>query len=195
MSASEDSENEASAQDGRPSKTKRKEAMHELQSLGEALVELSRDRLAAVALSDLLREAVVAAKSITKHEARRRQMQYIGRLMRTIDPEPIREKLAEWRGESATAIRELHRVERWRERLLDQPDSLTEFAREYPINDVQELRACIREARRERLAITAAREQNPLAQTQAPRRFRELFQRVKEAMDAARSGRSETEME
>ena len=70
----------------KPSKTQRKRAMHELQALGRRLVELNSEQLAAVALPEDLREAVEQARRITRHEARRRQLQYIGRLMRAVDP-------------------------------------------------------------------------------------------------------------
>jgi len=72
------------------SKTRRKKDMHDLQALGAELVELSDAVLAAVRMPDDLRHAVVEAKRITAHEGRRRQMQYIGRLMREVDPAPLR---------------------------------------------------------------------------------------------------------
>ncbi len=78
----------------RPSKTQRKKAMHELQSLGERLVALNAEQLARVELPELLREAVQEAARVKGHESRRRQMQYIGRLMRSVDPEPLERALA-----------------------------------------------------------------------------------------------------
>src|SRR5256885_5763215 len=84
----------------RPSKSQRKRNMHALQDLGVELVELSDERLAAVDLPEPLREAVAEARRITDFEGRRRQMQYIGKLMREIDPEPIRAKLASWKSVS-----------------------------------------------------------------------------------------------
>src|SRR5438105_8186511 len=81
-----------------PSKTRRKAEMHALQDLGEALVALSPARLARLSLPERLADAVVEARSITKWEARRRQMQFIGRLMRNVDAEPIRAHLAQWEG-------------------------------------------------------------------------------------------------
>ena len=77
-------------QDEIVSKTRKKREMHELQALGVALVELPETQLKSMALADDLLEAVLEAKRITSHEARRRQMQYIGRLMRDIDPAAIR---------------------------------------------------------------------------------------------------------
>ncbi|MBS1171219.1 MAG: hypothetical protein H6R12_49 [Proteobacteria bacterium] len=87
-----------------PSKSQRKREMHALQDMGEQLVELSAERLAQMALPDELRDAVREAQRITKHGGRRRQMQFIGRLMRSIDVEPIREALAAIEGRSAVAF-------------------------------------------------------------------------------------------
>src|SRR5258706_7534973 len=77
----------------KPSKTELKRVMHELQALGERLIGLNPEQLAAIALPENLYEAVEQARRITKHEARRRQLQYIGRLLRHVDPEPILEEL------------------------------------------------------------------------------------------------------
>jgi ribosome-associated protein len=98
------------------SKTKRKQEMHALQALGAALVELPESQLGGLALESKLHEAVLAAKRMKSHEAKRRQMQYIGRLMRGVDPEPIRERLAVIEGSSARATAEHRRLETWRER-------------------------------------------------------------------------------
>src|SRR4051812_1985586 len=85
------------------SKTKRKQEMHALQSLGTALVGLPESQIAALEIPEKLKVAVLEAKRIKSHEARRRQMQYIGRLMRDVDAEPIRERLAAIEGHSAQA--------------------------------------------------------------------------------------------
>ena len=154
----------------RPSKTRRKKDMHALQSLGESLVELSAAQLAQVEMPEDLRDAVLEARRISGREGKRRQMQYIGRLMRDVDPAPIRAKLDEWRGQSREATAQLHAIERWRDRLVDDDAALTEFAREHPGADLQALRAAIREARRERGA------------ERPPKHFRELFRLVREAM-------------
>jgi ribosomal 50S subunit-associated protein YjgA (DUF615 family) len=84
--------------DALPSKTRRKAEMHALQDLGEAMVRLSPDRLAALALPERLFDAIRDARNITRWEARRRQMQFIGRLMRDVDPLPIQARLEEWAG-------------------------------------------------------------------------------------------------
>jgi ribosome-associated protein len=155
-------------QDDAPSKTQLKKEMHALQSLGERLVELNAERLATIDLPEQLRDAVLEAQRIRSREGRRRQLQYVGRLMREIDPAPIRALLAVWDGQSDEATAAHHRIERWRVRLLDDDDALTEFAREHPQADLQRLRACVREARKERLA---GRE---------PRHFRDLFRLIRD---------------
>jgi ribosome-associated protein len=155
--------------DDAPSKTQRKREMHALQALGKRLAALNGEQLAALALPDPLREAIAEAKRINSREAHRRQLQYIGRLMREVDPAPIRARLEVWDGQSREATAAHHRIERWRERLLADDAAFTEFAREHPRADLQRLRACVREARKERLA------------SREPRHFRELFRLLREA--------------
>ena len=156
-------------QDEFVSKTKRKKEMHELQALGVALVALPEAQVRLLRLPDELALAVLEAKRIRSHEARRRQMQYIGRLMRDADPAPIRSRLAEIEGNSAQASAHHRRLEAWRERLLADDDALTEFAAAHPGADLQALRALLRNARKE------AKEGKP------PRAFRELFRFLKDA--------------
>src|SRR5438445_11523799 len=133
----------------KPSKTERKRAMHELQTLGERLVGLNPEQLAAIALPEDLQDAVEHARRITKHEARRRQLQYIGRLMRAVDPEPIREKLKVWDGVSAEETARVHRIERWRERLLGSDGAIGTLVNAHPGVDTQRLRTLVRNAREE----------------------------------------------
>jgi len=156
----------------KPSKTRLKKDMHALQALGASLVELSAAQIAQIEMPEPLREAVLEAKRITKHEGRRRQMQYIGRLMRDVDPAPIRAKLEEWRGQSRAATAAMHAAERWRERLLADDDALTAFAADHPRSDLQHLRALIRSARAE------------LAAERPPRAFRELFRALRDLLGA-----------
>ena len=152
----------------KPSKTQRKRAMHELQALGERLVELNSEQLAAIALPEDLHDAVEQARRITRHEARRRQLQYIGRLMRAVDPEPIREKLKAWDGVSTEETARLHRIERWREKLLEDDGAIGALARAHPGIDTQRLRALVRNARVERDA------------GRPPRVYRDLFRALRE---------------
>jgi ribosome-associated protein len=152
------------------SKTQRKAEMHALQALGVKLLGLSAPRLDALGLPDELADALREARRITSHEARRRQLQYIGRLMRDLDAEPIRAALAEQEGQSATARARQQRIEQWRARLLADDAALTEFARLHAGADLQALRTLIRNARRE------------VASAQPPRAQRELFRRLREAI-------------
>ena len=150
------------------SKTRKKREMLELQALGAALVELSETLLKALAIDEHLRAAVLDAKRIRSHEAKRRQVQYIGRLMRDVDPAPIRAALAEIEGGSAQANARHRRLEAWRERLVGDDEALTAFAAEHPGADLQALRALIRNSRKEQ------KEGKP------PRAYRELFRVLKE---------------
>jgi ribosome-associated protein len=130
-------------------------------------VELPEAQLRALALDEDLREAVLEAKRISSHEARRRQLQYIGRLMRDVDPAPIRARLDALEGSSAEATARHKRLEQLRERLLGDDAALTDFVAAHPGADAQALRTLIRNARREQ------KEGRP------PRAFRELFRLLK----------------
>lgn len=101
-----------------PSKTRRKQESHALQALGEALIALRPDELAAMDLPAPLREAVETARAMKAHGALRRQKQYIGKLMRRLDPEPLRAALEARHALSAAETRRFHLAEGWRERLL-----------------------------------------------------------------------------
>jgi ribosome-associated protein len=148
------------------SKTRKKREMTELQALGAALVEIPEQQLRGV-LPEALFNAILEAKRITSHEARRRQMQYIGKLMRNVDAAPIRAKLAEIEGGSAQAVARHKRLEAWRTRLMEDDTALTEFAAAQPGADLQALRALIRNARKEQKA------------GKPPRAFREVFRFLK----------------
>ncbi|MBI4291454.1 MAG: DUF615 domain-containing protein [Betaproteobacteria bacterium] len=162
-------EDSAQAQD-RPSKTQTKKRMHELQALGERLVELNPEQLASVGLPEKLLDAVLETRRIGGRESRRRQLQYVGRLMRDVDPEQIREKLAVWDGVSREHTARVHLVERWRERLLEDEAALAELAAAHPGTDTQHLRNLIRNARAERDA------------GRPPKSFRELFRALRDIL-------------
>ena len=151
----------------KPSKTQRKKAVHELQGLGEELVELSEERLAAVEMPERLRDAVMAARRITAHEARRRQMQYIGKLMRKVDAEPIRTAIDAARSQSVGRTAAHKRIEAWRERLLANDAALMELLRAFPQADIQRLGELIRGTSHEREAH------------QPPHNYRELYQALR----------------
>jgi len=141
--------------------------MLELQALGAALVELPESQLAALPLGDALHAAVLECKRIRSHEARRRQMQYIGRLMREVDAAPIRAAIEAIDSGSAQATAAHRRLEAWRERLVADDGALTAFAAEHPGADLQVLRTLIRNSRRE------------LKEGRPPRAYRELFRLIR----------------
>lgn len=158
------------------SKTRMKKQMNDLQDLGVQLTRLSADTLKKIGLPEDLLEALLAHKKITANGALKRQTQYIGRLMRDIDPEPIREFLARLKGESGAHNAFLQRVEQMRDRLLDKDQALTDFISEYPDADAGALRTLIRNARKEKEL------------SKPPKNFRALYQAIKAVMDTQNSG-------
>lgn len=149
------------------SKTKRKRQVLALQDLGVELVALNEEQLAMIELPEALRDAVLEARRITTHEARRRQLQYIGKLMRRVDPAPIRAALDAWRARARAYTALLKRAELWRERLLAEPGTLRELLEEYPQAEAQRLRALVRNALAERAA------------NRPPRSYRALYQALR----------------
>ena len=131
------------------SKSQRKRESTALQDMGADLVKLARGRLEKMDLPDNLLAALLEAQRLTSHGAIRRQMQYIGKVMRDVEIEPIAEQLAAVRGESDAAKAEFHALETWRTRLLSQDQALTEWLARYPDSDAQQLRQLIRNARKE----------------------------------------------
>jgi ribosome-associated protein len=154
------------------SKTQRKRAMQELQDLGEELVALTPEKLAGLELPTRLLDAVLDAKRISKFGALRRQMQYVGRLMREADADSIRSQLDVWKGTSVAETARLHAIERWRTRLVAEEPALGELLVEFPHADAQRLRTLIRNVKREAAA------------NKPPRSFRELFQELREILRA-----------
>ena len=150
------------------SKTQIKNAMNERQALGMQLTKLAPDTLKKIGLSEELLEAVLFYKKITANGALKRQAQFIGRLMRDTDPEPIQAYLNKLKGDNAEHNAAMQRLELLRERLLESDDALTELISSKPELPISELRTLIRNARREK-------EQN-----KPPKAFRELFQLLKQ---------------
>ena len=152
------------------SKTRRKREMHARQDLGEELVGLTEPQLAQLELPEKLLDAVLLAKRIQKFGALRRQLQYVGRLMRDVDSAAIAAQLEAWKGKSRDAAARLHLLERWRDRLIASDTAMAELAAAYPGCEVQQLRTLVRNARREQ-ALGAA-----------PESARELFRALKVAI-------------
>lgn len=156
-----------------PSRTQRKNDDRALQVLGEELVAISADKLAEMDLPDRLKDAVIEARGISKFGALRRQMQYIGRLMREdADAETIRARLDAWKGVSIEETARLHLIERWRLKLLEDEKSLDALIAEYPGADIQRLRTLMRNAKRESEA------------GKPPKSFRELFQVLRDLLSS-----------
>jgi ribosome-associated protein len=158
--------------DERPSKSQLKREMHALQTLGVDLVELPKDALKRMPMPESLGDAVREARRITDHEGKRRQIQYIGRVMRSLTEDEIaalRTALDTHRGVNKAETARLHWIEQTREKLLADDDAFTAFLREHPGADAQEGRTLIRNARKE------------AQQGRPPRYFRELFQWIKAA--------------
>jgi ribosome-associated protein len=158
--------------DDLPSKSQRKRDMDALQDIGAELTELNAQQLDSIELPESLREAVLEARAMKHNEARRRQVQYIGKLMRQVDPAPIRAKLDGFLSVSAEHTAQLHHIERWRERLLADPKSVAEFIAAYPEADSQQLRTLLRNTAEER------------ARAKPPKHFRALFQMIKGLVEA-----------
>jgi ribosome-associated protein len=153
-----------------PSKTRLKQQSHELQKLGMALAELSDARLARLELPERLFDALLQYRQTRTHEGRRRQLQYVGKLMREVDDAPLREAVAESKLGSARDTLLLHQAERWRDALLADDEALTRWLREHADCDAQRLRSLVRAARRE--AALPPEQRNP-------RSLRELFQFIR----------------
>jgi ribosome-associated protein len=153
------------------SRTKKKQQVEELQRLGAALIALPPAQLDALALPAILVAAVREAQRITSHEARRRQVQFIGKVMRKIDPEPVRAAIAEVTGHTAATRARQRRLEQWRERLIGDDAAFTEYAGGHAGADLQAIRTLIRNARKE------------IAEGKPPRAQRELFRLLREALE------------
>jgi ribosome-associated protein len=155
---------------GRPSKTRLKQEMAALQDLGETLVGLDPRRMAELDLPERLVDALRLARGITAHEARRRQMQYVGKLMRGVDPAPIRAAIERWESVPKAEKARFAAIERWRDRLLDDVTAVDAFVVEHPAADRDSLVRAVNSARAERAAGGT------------PRATRELFRLLRRAV-------------
>ena len=164
------------------SRTDLKRESDELQDLGKELLTLRTDLFNGIGLPDKLAEALAEAKRITNFEGKRRQMQYVGKLMRKLEPELVqaaRQALEEQQKGSATEKLQLHLAEQWRDRLIADDGALPAWMAEHPGTDTQQLRALMRQARKDAPAADKATESQGLAPRKG-RAYRELFQLVRE---------------
>lgn len=158
-----------------PSKSQVKRDMHDLLDLGKEVVALSRDQVKQLPLSERLEDAVFLAQKTTSREGRRRQIHFVGKLMRDAPADLIRQQLETWAKGSVEDTRAMHYLETLRERLLASDEALTEWLSKNPGVDVQAIRAQIRAARREQSANATL---NPGQEPQR-KNFRALFQTLK----------------
>jgi ribosome-associated protein len=155
----------------RPSKSELKRQSNELQKLGEQLIDAPRDRVKRVEMPEDVKEAILVCQTITNHEGRRRQLQFVGKKMRTLDEEEvavIQRAIESWKGASKAETASLHALERRRDKLLADDNALTTLLEEHPELDVQQLRTLIRNARKEQ------------AENKPPKAYREIFQILKD---------------
>jgi ribosome-associated protein len=150
------------------SKTKLKAEADAQQELGVRLTELPKDKLLKLNLPEDVVTAILDTKKITANGAIRRHRQYLGRLMREIDTAPITEQLARWEGKHTAENAYFHGLERWRDRLINDANALSEFMALHPATDSQQLRTLIRNAQKE------------LAANKPPKSSREIFRLLRE---------------
>ena len=165
------------------SKTELKRESTELQKLGESLMSLRADLLERLQLSEKLLDALAEARRITNFEGKRRQMQFVGKLMRGLDDDTlaaVREALDEQHQGSARESLALHQAEQWRDDLIERDEALALWLDQHPGTDSQQLRALVRQARKDRQPNQAE-----VSQGLVPRHgraYREIFQMVKEQL-------------
>jgi ribosome-associated protein len=173
--------NEFEEEYDRPSKSQLKREMTALQKLGAELIAEPRERVKRVPMPEDVRDAILECQTIKDHEGRRRQLQYVGKKMRTLEEEEvalIRQTIDSWKQPSRAETAAMHALERRRDKLLADDGALTELRAQYPELDVQQMRTLIRNARREQA------EQKP------PKAYREIFQVLKQLQGAAKSAQA-----
>jgi ribosome-associated protein len=167
-----DAPNEGELEWDGPSKSQRKRESTALQDLGEELVGLSKERLAKIDMPERLLEAILEAQRITAHGGRKRQLQFIGKLMRSADVDPLQAAVDEVKGQSAATTARQHRLEALRTKLMADEAAFQQLAEDYPAADIQRLRQLRRNALKE------AEQKKP------PKSFRELFRELRDLADS-----------
>jgi len=162
----------------RPSKTEMKRQADALQALGQELIDQPRDRVKRVPMPEDVRDAILECQNIKNHEGRRRQLQFVGKKMRTLSEEEvtiIQRTIEGWKGASKADTAALHALERRRDKLLADDQALTVLLAEHQELDGQHLRTLIRNARKEQ------------AESKPPKAYREIFQILKDLDTKARA--------
>jgi ribosome-associated protein len=163
-----------------PSKSQVKRDMLALLDLGRELVDLSPERLKQLPLSERLYESIRLAQRTTSREGLRRQVHYVGKLMRDAQADEIRKQLDTWKNGSREQTLAMHRLEALRDRLLKDDAALTTLLEKYPQADIQHLRSLIREGRKE----VSANETLRPGQEPQRKHYRALFQALKSLHDS-----------
>lgn len=159
-----------------PSKTELKRQAEALQKLGLELSRLPPERRALAPMPDDLREAIEAYLKIRAHEAKRRQLQLVGKILRGVDPEPLQAAVDAFAQGKAADAESLHRIERWRDELIEHDAALTRWMEEFPDTEIQHLRSLIRAARKDGAAMDPSQRQ--------PKSYRELFRLIRRQLAA-----------
>lgn len=164
------------------SKSQVKREMLALQALGAELVAMPAVQLAKVPMSEKLRDNIELCQRITAHGGRDRQLQFIGRIMRDEEMEPLHQALEDIRFSAKKQAQKFHVLERWRERLIADGDSaLSDYLVEHPDADRQQLRTLIRQAQKE------------AKENKAPSAARELFKVLRGLQEIDRSAQPDVE--
>jgi ribosome-associated protein len=174
--------NEFEQQYERPSKSQLKREMTALQKLGSELVEEARDRIKRIPMPEDVRDAILECQQIKDHEGRRRQLQYVGKKMRSLNEEEvavIQATIDSWKGASKSETAALHALERQRDKLLADDEALTLLLSRHPQVDGQHLRTLIRNARKE------------VSENKPPKAYREIYQLLKSLQADAKAQRLE----
>jgi ribosome-associated protein len=174
--------NEFEQEYDRPSKSQLKREMTALQKLGAELIAEPRERVKRVPMPEDVRDAILECQTITDHEGRRRQLQYVGKKMRTLEEEEvalIRKTIDSWKQPSKAETATLHAIERRRDKLVADDGALTELRAQYPELDLQQMRTMIRNARREQ------------AENKPPKAYREIFQVLKQLQSGSAKAKAD----
>lgn len=133
------------------SRSQLKREMEALQKIGKELIDLPASEFSKIEMPNELREAILFAHTLKSNEAKRRHLQYIGKLMRTVEVEPIKDAIVKIKNRNSQFTAQFHKVEKWRDRLIEEgDDALQEFMEENPKADRQQLRQLIRNAQKDR---------------------------------------------
>ena len=174
--------NEFEQEYDRPSKSQLKREMTALQKLGSELVEEARDRVKRIPMPEDVRDAILECQQIKDHEGRRRQLQYVGKKMRSLNEEEvavIQATIDSWKGATKAETAALHALERQRDKLLADDEALTLLLSRHPQVDGQHLRTLIRNARKE------------VSENKPPKAYREIYQLLKSLQADAKAQRLE----